>query len=165
MTQVNFKGQAVRLAGNMPAIGSPAPEFLLTGTDLQDKKLSDFRGSKLILNVFPSLDTPVCAASVRRFNTLASGMDNVKVLAISRDLPFAHARFCSTEGIENVINLSDYKTCNFGKDYGLEITEGPLEKLLARAVFIIDPQGKITYVQLVPEITEEPDYEDVLKHL
>ncbi len=165
MTQVNFKGQAVHLAGNMPAVGSPAPEFLLTGTDLQDKKLSDFRGSTLILNVFPSLDTPVCAASVRRFNTLASGMDNVKVLAISRDLPFAHARFCSTEGIENVINLSDYKTCNFGKDYGLEITEGPLEKLLARAVFIIDPQGKITYVQLVPEITEEPDYEDVLKHL
>jgi len=165
MRKVTFKGQPVRILGAIPPVGEDAPYFKLTDTDLKDRNLKEFEGQTLVLNVFPSLDTPVCAASVRRFNELAAGLDGVKVLAISRDLPFAHARFCSTEGIDRLINLSDYKTCDFGLVYGLEMTEGPLEKLLARAVIVIKPNGKIGYVQVVPEITDEPDYEDVMRYL
>jgi len=165
MKKVTFKGQPVHIVHDLPPVGKDAPFFKLTGTDLQDRSLKDFEGQTLVLNIFPSLDTPVCAASVRKFNELAAQWNNTKVLAVSRDLPFAHARFCSTEGIENLINLSDYKTCDFGLVYGLEMSDGPLEKLLARAVIIIDKDGKIAYTQLVPEITDEPDYDDVLRFL
>ena len=165
MATVTLKGNPVHTIGELPSVGSQAPDFVLIGTDLAPKTLSDFKGNKLVLNIFPSLDTPTCAASVRKFNELATQLDNVKVLAVSRDLPFAHARFCSSEGIENVINLSDFQTCKFGKDYGVELVDGPLKGLLARAVVVIDENGKVAYTQLVPEIVNEPDYDDVLKHL
>ena len=123
------------------------------------------KGKKIVLNIFPSLDTAVCAASVRKFNTLAAKMDNTAVLAISKDLPFAHGRFCTTEGIENVTPLSAFRNCSFGEDYGVEMTDGPLAGLFARSVIVIDENGKIVYTQLVPEITAEPDYEAALKSL
>ena len=127
--------------------------------------LADFKGSKLVLNIFPSLDTGTCAASVRQFNKLASGLGGTKVLCISRDLPFAQSRFCGAEGIENVITLSDFVTGGFGKDYGLEITHGPLQGLHSRVVIILDEEGKVIYTQQVPEIADEPDYDEALAAL
>ncbi len=166
MATVTFKGTPVHTTGELPAPGTQAPDFTLTATDLSSKTLEDFKGHKIILNIFPSLDTPVCANSVRKFNELATQLDNVKVLAISKDLPFAHSRFCTSEGIENVINLSAFKCSgSFGEDYGVLMTDGPLAELFARAVVVIDENGKVVYTQLVPEIVEEPDYEDVLKNL
>ena len=166
MANITLKGNPIHTIGNLPAVGSQAPDFKLTATDLSDKTLADFKGSKLVLNIFPSLDTPTCAASVRRFNQLATDMANTKVLAISKDLPFAHSRFCTSEGIENVINLSGFKCSgSFGKDYGVEIVDGPLAELYSRAVVIIDENGKVVYNQQVPEIVDEPDYDDVLAAL
>ncbi len=166
MSKITLKGNPVHTIGELSPVGSKAPDFKLTATDLSDKTLKDFVDSKLVLNIFPSLDTPTCAASVRKFNELATGLKGVKVLAISKDLPFAHARFCTSEGIENVINLSGFKcSSTFGKDYGVEIIDGPLSELYSRAVVIIDEEGKIAYTQQVKEIVDEPDYEDVLKHL
>ena len=166
MAKITLKGNPVNTIGELPAVGSQAPDFKLTATDLSVKSLGDFKGSKVVLNIFPSLDTPTCAASVRRFNELATGLDNTKVLAISKDLPFAHARFCSSEGIENVTNLSGFKcSSSFGKDYGVEIVDGPLAELFSRAVVVVDENGKVIYTQQVPEIVDEPNYDEVLEAL
>ncbi|HFX17721.1 MAG TPA: thiol peroxidase [Flavobacteriales bacterium] len=166
MAKITLKGNPINTIGNLPEVGTQAPDFKLTATDLSDKTLDDFKGSKLVLNIFPSLDTPTCAASVRRFNQLATDLGNTKVLAISKDLPFAHSRFCSSEGIENVIDLSGFKcSSSFGKDYGVEIVDGPLAELFSRAVVIIDENGKVVYTQQVPEIVDEPNYDEVLAAL
>ena len=166
MATITLKGNPIHTIGDLPAVGSQAPDFKLTATDLSEKTLADFKGNKLVLNIFPSLDTPTCAASVRRFNQLATDLENTKVLAISKDLPFAHARFCSSEGIENVIDLSGFKCSgSFGKDYGVEIVDGPLAELYSRAVVVIDENGKVIYTQQVPEIVDEPNYEEVLEAL
>lgn len=159
METVFFKGQEVHTYGKVPEVGTKAPEFNLAGRDLSDIKLSDYAGKRVVLNVFPSLDTPVCAASVRRFNKDIAGMDNVAVICVSMDLPFAMQRFCTLEGIENVVAASAFRSPDFGKNYGLQLTDGPLAGLLARCVIIIDENGKIAYRDLVSEITHEPDYE------
>lgn len=163
MTTVTLKGSAVTVDGNFPQRGDKAPEFTLVKSDLSELALSSLRGKKVILNIFPSLDTQVCATSVRKFNELAARMDNTVVLAISKDLPFAHARFCTTEGIENVIPLSAFRNPSFGVDYGVALVDGPLAGLLARAVITLDEEGNVVYSQLVSEITEEPDYENALR--
>ena len=165
MKKVNFKKHPVNLKGALPQTGMPAPSFSLVKTDLATISLEDFKGKTLVLNIFPSLDTGICATSVRKFNQLASNMKDTLVLAISRDLPFAHSRFCTVEGIENVIPLSDFRGTSFSEDYGVMMTDGPLQGLLARAVVIIDPDQIVRYVQLVPEITQEPDYDEVLRRL
>ncbi len=165
MKKVNFKKHPVNLKCALPPTGMPAPSFSLVKTDLATISLEDFKGKTLVLNIFPSLDTGICATSVRKFNQLASNMKDTLVLAISRDLPFAHSRFCTVEGIENVIPLSDFRGTSFSEDYGVMMTDGPLQGLLARAVVIIDPDQIVRYVQLVPEITQEPDYDEVLRHL
>lgn len=159
MATTKLKGNTVNLSGDMPAKGSSAPDFVLTGIDLGDVKLSDYKGKKVVLNIFPSLDTAVCAASVRQFNKLASGMKDTVVLCISRDLPFAHKRFCTTEGLENVVSLSEMRNMEFGKAYGLRIEDGPMKGLLARAVIVLDTEGNVKYTELVPDIVQEPDYD------
>lgn len=164
MAKTAFKGTPVTLAGDFVKAGTPAPEFTLVKGDLGNYTLKDGEGSYLILNIFPSLDTGVCATSVRKFNQLAANRPGIVVLAISKDLPFAQGRFCTTEGIAHVIALSDYRyTSDFGKKYGVLMTDGPLAGLLARSVVVIDPKGKVVYTELVPEITQEPDYEAALK--
>lgn len=163
MATVTFTGTPVRLSGELPTIGGPAPEFGGIKGDLSVVHLSDFKGKKVILNIFPSLDTPVCAASVRRFNQEAASLDGVVVLCISKDLPFAQSRFCTTEGIENVVPLSVFRCTCINEKYGLAIEEGPLKGLLARAVIVVDAEGKIAYEELVPEITSEPDYGKALE--
>ena len=165
MTTVTLKGNTVHVKGNFPKTGDQAPEFTLVKSDLSELALSSLKGKKVVLNIFPSLDTPVCAMSVRQFNKLASGMHNTVVLAISKDLPFAHARFCTTEGIENVIGLSAFRNTTFAEDYGVALSDGPLAGLLARAVIILDEQGKVIYTELVPEITHEPNYDEAIKKL
>ncbi len=163
MTKTAFQGTPVTLAGDFAEVGAPAPDFNLVKGDLSDFSLKDVKGKYILLNIFPSMDTGVCATSVRKFNTLAANLPNTVVLAVSKDLPFAQGRFCTAEGIENVIPLSDYRyTSDFGEKYGVLMTDGPLCGLLARAVVIISPEGKIIYTQLVPEITQEPDYEAAL---
>ncbi len=157
-----FKGNTVELTGNTIQKGDKAPAFELIKRDLSPLSLSELKGKKVVLNIFPSLDTSVCATSVRKFNVLASEMENTVVLAISKDLPFAHERFCTTEGINNVIALSDFRSPEFGKDYGLLMKDGPLAGLLARTVVVIDEEGVITYVEVVPEVTQEPDYDGAL---
>lgn len=165
MAKITLKGNPVNTAGNLPAKGSQAPDFNLVKSDLGSLSLSELKGKKVILNIFPSLDTSVCATSVRKFNQLAAGKSNVKVLAISKDLPFAHGRFCSTEGIENVITLSGFRDSSFGKAYGLDITDGPLAGLYSRCIVVVDENGKVLYNQQVPEITQEPDYDAALASL
>lgn len=163
MAKITFKGNPVNTSGNLPAKGNVAPEFSLVKSDLSTLSLKDLKGKKLILNIFPSLDTSVCATSVRKFNQLAAGMKNSQVLAISKDLPFAHGRFCSAEGIANVTTLSGFRDTEFGKAYGVDTIDGPLAGLYARSIVIIDEKGKIIYTQLVPETTQEPDYDSALK--
>ncbi|WP_457618130.1 thiol peroxidase [Lutibacter sp.] len=165
MTKITLKGNPINTVGKLPKIGKKAPKFNLIKSDLSKAKLKDFRGSKLILNIFPSLDTGTCAASVRRFNKEAGNLENTKVLCISRDLPFAQARFCGAEGLDNVITLSDFAKGKFGKTYGVTIKDGPLANLHSRAIVIINEEGEVTYTQQVPEIVDEPNYEDVLKAL
>ena len=165
MAKITIQGNPVNTNGNLPNTGSAAPDFVLSGKDLTDIHLKNFKGRKVILNIFPSLDTSVCAASVRRFNKEAASLENTVVLAISRDLPFAHERFCTAEGIEDVITLSEMRDFVFGDRYGIRIVEGPLKGLLARSVVVIDEEGKVKYTQLVPELTHEPDYKDVLTNL
>lgn len=162
MATITLKGNAIQTLGDLPAKGTKAPDFELVKTDLSKATLQDFKGSRLILNIFPSLDTGTCAASVRRFNKEAAELNNTKVLCISRDLPFAQARFCGAEGLNNVITLSDFATQQFGKDYKLEITSGPLAHLLSRAVIVLDENHQVVYTQQVPEIVDEPDYESAL---
>lgn len=165
MTTVTLKGNTIHLGGQFPQTGSQAKDFTLVKSDLSELSLNSLKGKKVVLNIFPSLDTAVCAMSVRKFNELAAKMSNTVVLAVSKDLPFAHARFCTTEGIENVTGLSAFRNSSFGEDYGVTMTDGPLAGLFARAVVIIDEDGKIQYTELVPEITQEPDYEKALKSI
>lgn len=165
MTTVTLKGNTIHVGGQFPQTGSQAKDFTLVKSDLSELSLNSLKGKKVVLNIFPSLDTAVCAMSVRKFNELAAKMSNTVVLAVSKDLPFAHARFCTTEGIENVTGLSAFRNSSFGEDYGITMTDGPLAGLFARAVVIIDEDGKIQYTELVPEITQEPDYEKALKKL
>ncbi len=165
MATITLKGNTIHTNGNLPAIGSKAPDFNLTKTDLSNATLADYEGSKVVLNIFPSIDTGTCAASVRQFNKEAAELNNTQVLCISRDLPFAQARFCGAEGIENVINLSDYGTGTFGKNYGLEITDGPLQHLHSRAVIVLDENGTVRYTEQVPEIVDEPNYKAALEAL
>lgn len=165
MATVAFKGDPVKLVGDLPKVGEKAPDFKLVGANLSEVGLSVGSGKKVVLNIFPSIDTPVCAASVRRFNQEASSRDDVIVLCISADLPFAQARFCGGEGLDNVHTLSTFRSPSFGEEYGIAIAEGPLQGLLARAVVIVDESGEVKYAQLVPEIADEPDYESALSSL
>ncbi len=164
MAEITLKGNKINTIGSLPAAGSQI-DFQLTANDLSTKTLADFKGQKVVLNIFPSLDTPTCAASVRRFNAEASKLDNTVVLCISKDLPFAQSRFCGAEGLDKVHTLSDFREGSFGKNYGVEIVDGPLAALHSRAVVILDEEGKVTYSQQVPEIVDEPDYEAALKAL
>jgi thiol peroxidase len=165
MAKITLKGNPVNTSGNLPAKGTQAPEFTLVKSDLGQLSLSEVKGKKLILNIFPSLDTSVCAMSVRKFNQMAGGKANTAVLCISKDLPFAHKRFCTTEGIENVVTLSGFRDSSFGKSYGVDIIDGPMAGLYARSVVVLDEKGKVVYSQLVPEITQEPDYDSALAAL
>ena len=162
MTKIAFKGNPVETSGSLPKVGEKAPDFTLVGGDLSEVKLSDFKGKNVVLNIFPSLDTGVCAASVRKFNKKAGSLDNTVVLGISADLPFASSRFCSTEGIDNTIALSTFRNHSFAKDYGVLMNDGPLKGLNSRAVVVINPQGDVIYNQMVPEITEEPNYDSAI---
>ncbi|MCI1640566.1 MAG: thiol peroxidase [Bacteroidales bacterium] len=165
MANTHFQGMPVVTDGNLPDIGSIAPAFTLIKNDLTKLSLKDLRGKKVILNIFPSLDTGVCAASVRRFNKEAASLQNTVVLCISRDLPFAQARFCGVEGIKNAITVSEYRNNEFSSRYGVMMKNGPLEGLFARCVVIIDEKGIVRYTQLVDEITTEPDYSAALASL
>ncbi|HEM6831479.1 thiol peroxidase [Citrobacter koseri] len=163
---VHFQGNPVAVANTIPQTGSKAQAFTLVAKDLSDVTLAQFAGKRKVLNIFPSIDTGVCAASVRKFNQLATEIDNTVVLCVSADLPFAQSRFCGAEGLSNVITLSTLRNPDFLKDYGVEITEGPLKGLAARAVVVIDENDNVIFSQLVNEITNEPDYAaalDVLK--
>lgn len=162
MANITLKGNPIHTVGNLPEVGSTAPDFTLTKSDLSPVSLSDYKGKKVILNIFPSLDTSVCAASVRKFNQEVAKLDNTVVLCISRDLPFAHSRFCTTEGIEGVVSLSQLKDDKFGKDYGVTMVDGPLESILSRAVVVVDESSKVVYTEQVPEITQDPDFEKAL---
>ena len=163
MATITRKGAEIELVGELPERNSAAPDFSLVKTDLSECSLKDFSGKRVILNIFPSIDTPTCAKSVRRFNEEAARQENTVVLCISPDLPFAHTRFCETEGIKNVINLSTFRSPAFGKDYGVTMTSTGLKGLLARAIVVIDPSGKVTHTELVPELSQEPDYGAALK--
>ncbi len=165
MATVTLKGNAINTSGNLPEVGKKAPDFILTANDLSSKSLGDFSGSRLVLNIFPSVDTGTCAQSVRQFNTEASELENTKVLCISKDLPFAHARFCGAEGLENVISLSDFKTGGFGKDYGLDFVDGPLEGLLSRSIVVLDENGTVLHTEQVTETVDEPNYKAALEAL
>ena len=158
MTTTKFKGTPVHIDGEFIRTGAQAPDFELVRGDLSPLKLSDLKGKRVVLNIFPSLDTGVCATSVRKFNKLASSLPDTVVVAVSKDLPFAQSRFCTTEGIANVVPASDFRAAGFAGAYGVLMADGPLAGLLARAV-VIDKAGKVVYTQLVPEITEEPDYD------
>ena len=159
-----FKGNTVHLDGQFLTPGTAAPEVSLVKSDLTTLTLADCKGKTVVMNIFPSIDTGVCATSVRKFNQLAALLPDTVVLCISRDLPFAQGRFCAAEGIEGVVTLSDFRRCStFGTDYGVQMADGPLAGLLARAVVVIAPDGKVTYSELVPEITTEPNYEEAIK--
>ncbi|HYO85858.1 MAG TPA: thiol peroxidase [Dermatophilaceae bacterium] len=159
MATTAFKGSPVHTSGDLPAIGSAAPAFALTGADLSEVTLGQFDGHRVVLNIFPSVDTGVCAASVRTFNELAAGMDNTSVLCVSADLPFALDRFCGAEGLAKVTTASVFRSPEFGQAYGVLMTDGPLRGLLARSVVVLDESGAVTYTELVPEIGQEPDYD------
>lgn len=165
MAKTHFKGTEIHTNGDLPSVGSVAPDFILIKNDLSNLKLSDLKGKRVVLNIFPSVDTGVCAASVRRFNKDAANLNNSVILCISKDLPFAQGRFCGAEGIDNVIMLSDFQNNDFVNAYGILLTDGPLKGLHARSVVVIDETGKVTYNQLVNDIVEEPDYEAALKAL
>ncbi len=165
MATVSLGGNPVKTSGELPKVGSKALDFKLVKGDLSRVTLTDFAGSKLVLNIFPSVETGVCSASVRKFNALASNLTNTKVLCISRDLPFTQTRFCAAEGLENVINLSDFNTADFGKNYGLLTLDGIFEGLLSRAIVIIDENGIVTYTEQVPDISDEPNYDAALAAL
>ncbi|WP_299888327.1 thiol peroxidase [uncultured Lacinutrix sp.] len=165
MASITLGGNPVETSGTLPKIGEKAPNFTLTTTDLASKSLEDYKGSRVVLNIFPSIDTGTCAKSVREYNKEASTMENTKVLCISRDLPFAQARFCGAEGLENVENLSDFKDGSFGKAYGLDFTNGPLETLHSRCVVVLDENGIVKYTEQVPEIVDEPNYKASLESL
>ena len=160
MAQITLRGNAINTAGDLPAVGSPAPGFSLTGSDLAPVSKDQFGGKPVLLNIFPSVDTPVCATSVRTFNERAAA-SGVSVVCVSKDLPFAQARFCGAEGIENVKTASAFRD-SFGEDYGVTIVDGPFAGLLARAVVVIGADGNVAYSELVPEIANEPNYDAAL---
>jgi len=165
MATTKLKGKHVELFGDLPEKGTGTPEFDLVNSELNTESLSKYKNNNLMLNIFPSIDTPVCALSVRKFNEKANNLSHTKVLGISMDLPFALQRYCAAEGLKNIIPLSAFRDPSFGKYFGLLITSGPLKGLLARAVLIINKQGKLIYSQLVPDISQEPNYDDVLNNL
>jgi len=165
MAQINFKGKPVQTSGELPGINTKAPAFSLTGTDLTEISLADFAGKKVVLNIFPSVDTPVCAMTVCKFNAEIDRCENAVAVCASMDLPFAYARFCGAEGLKNVISASAFRNSDFGIDYGVNITDGPFTGLFARAVVVINEQGDVVYSQLVSEITREPDYDRALAAL
>ena len=162
MASITLGGNPINTTGELPKVGTKAKDFKLSKTDLSIVSLADFEGNNLVLNIFPSVDTGTCAASVRKFNESASGLSNTKVLCISRDLPFAQARFCGAEGLENVISLSDFNDGSFGKNYGLEIADSVFAGLHSRVVIVIDENGLIKYTEQVPEIANEPNYKAAL---
>ena len=161
MTTVTFSGNPVQLKGALPTVGAAAPAFTLTAADLSEKTLADFAGKRKVLNIFPSIDTGVCQQSVRTFNQRAAALNNTVVLCISADLPFAQARFCGAEGLDNVVTLSSFRS-SFAQDYGVALADGALRGLTARAVVVLDENNKVLHVGLVPEITQEPDYDAAL---
>jgi thioredoxin-dependent peroxiredoxin len=163
MAQITLRGNAINTVGELPAVGSPAPEFALTGGDLAPFSSDQFHGKSVLLNIFPSVDTPVCATSVRTFNERAAASGG-SVVCVSKDLPFAQKRFCGAEGVENVTTASAFRD-SFGEDYGVTITDGPMAGLLARAVVVIGADGNVAYTELVPEIAQEPDYDAALAAL
>ncbi|BDG04500.1 thiol peroxidase [Anaeromyxobacter oryzae] len=163
MAQVTLKGNPIHTNGDLPQVGAKAPDFTLTTGDLKDVTLAEYKGKKKILNIVPSLDTSVCATSTRKFNQQAGSLPNTVVLVVSADLPFAAKRFCTTEGLQNVVTLSLIRGKHFAKDYGVLIQDGPLAGLTARAVVVLDENDKVVYRQLVPEIGQEPDYDAALK--
>jgi thiol peroxidase len=165
MATITHKGNTIHTNGTVPALGTTLPDFTLTSKDLASVSTKDLKGKKLVLNIFPSIDTGVCAASVRKFNQEAAGLKNTEVLCISADLPFAHARFCGAEGIDKVHSLSTIRNKGFGASMGIEITDGVLEGLLSRVVIVTDTAGKVVYTEQVPEIAQEPDYTKALEAL
>lgn len=165
MSQTKLGEDVVNTNGSLPAVGGVAPDFTLAGNDLKEVNLKSFAGKNVILNIFPSIDTAVCATSVREFNKRAAEFDNTVVLCISKDLPFAMKRFCGAEGIDKVVTLSDFKSDDFVKNYGVKMTDGALNGLMARAIVVIDTTGKVKYTELVPQIRQEPNYEAALKSI
>lgn len=164
MTTITVHGDTVTLSGSLPAVGQPLPSVTVTTNDLDDVALADLAGSRLVLNIFPSVDTGVCASQLRAFNKAAAGLENTTVIGVSKDLPFAQARFCGAEGIENVATYSAFRS-DFGDAFGVTMTDGPLRGLLARAVIVTDADGRVVYSELVPEVGQEPDYEAALAAL
>ncbi|MDO5031759.1 thiol peroxidase [Corynebacterium sp.] len=164
MATTKFQGNHVETAGELPAVGSELPDFTLVGTDLEEVTKADFAGKRLVISLFPSVDTGVCAQQLRSFNEKAAGLENTVVLSVSRDLPFAQERFCAAEGIDNVVSASDFRT-DFGEKLGLTLQGSPLKGLLARAVIVTDADHKVVYTELVPEVGTEPDYEAALAAL
>jgi thiol peroxidase len=165
MAKITLQGNEIHTNGDLPAVGSQAPEFRLVDAELGDKRLSDYAGKKKLLNIVPSLDTPVCATSTKKFNDAAAGRDDVVMLVVSADLPFAMGRFCGAEGIDNVVPLSMMRSRNFAKDYGVLIEDGPLAGITARAIVVLDENDKVVHTELVPEIAQEPDYDAALAAL
>ena len=165
MAQTKLGENIVNTSGNLPPVGLPAPDFSLAGADLRDLSLKQFEGKNVVMNIFPSVDTRVCAMSVREFNKRAAGMENTVVLCISKDLPFAQKRFCAAEGISNVVMLSDFRDKGFSKTYGVEMLDGGMANLHARAIVVVDPKGKVKHTELVPVIGQEPDYDKALAAL
>ncbi|MDO6491035.1 MAG: thiol peroxidase [Cellulophaga sp.] len=165
MATVTLKGNKINTLGNLPEVGATAPEFKLTKNDLSTATLENYKGKKVVLNIFPSVDTGTCAQSVRQFNKEASTLENTVVLCISKDLPFAQARFCGAEGLDNVEMLSDFKDGNFGKAYNLSFADGPLEALLSRSIVVLNEEGNVVYTEQVAETTEEPNYKSALEAL
>lgn len=165
MAQVTLRGNPVQTIGNLPAVGEAAPGFTLVDKELQEVTLAAYAGQKVVLNIFPSVDTPTCAMSVRRFNADIEKTANAVAVCVSMDLPFAHARFCGAEGLEKIVSASAFRNAEFGEHYGVRFTDGPLKGLFARAVVVVDANGRVVYNQLVPEIAEEPDYEAALQAL
>ena len=162
MATVTLKGNPIHTSGELPAVGASAPDFRLTGADLKDVSLADYKGKRKVLNIVPSLDTPTCATSTRKFNEQAGKLANTVVLVVSADLPFAAKRFCAAEGLDKVLPASTFRSVDFGKAYGLDLVDGPLRGLLARAVVVVDEQGKVLHTELVPEIAQEPNYDAAL---
>ena len=158
MAQVTLKGNPIHTVGELPKVGNAAPTFTLTRKDLSEVTLADYKGQRVVLNIFPSVDTPTCATSVRTFNAQASKAANTVVLCVSVDLPFAAGRFCAAEGLDNVVPASAWRNPEFGQGYGVTLVDGPLRGLLARAVVVLDVAGKVLHTELVPEIAQEPNY-------
>ena len=159
MAEITLKGNACNTCGDLPAVGAAAPEFTLVGGDLGDANLGSFAGKKVIISTMPSFDTPVCALSVKAFNEKVGGLENTVIVNVSKDLPFAQKRFCESNQLEHVTNLSAFRCDGFGNSYGVSIIDGPLKGLLARSIVVLDTEGKVAYTELIPEIAQEPNYD------